>query len=324
MIEATLGAEGLERLHNGALVHQMPAAVFSIAGPGALPCLQGLLTNDLLKPANGSLVYGALLTPKGLIILDCWVIKQADRLLFIADLDARTTASDLFRKLLPPRLARVTDLTEEWRVYRLFGGGATVPEAEVDGVVVAHRATATPFAALIAGPADPVAHALKLLAISGARTSTNEEWEAARILAGWARRGAEIDEKTLVQEVRFDENDGVSYDKGCYTGQETVARLHFRGHTNRDLRGLAWADAPVVQSEAPVILSEAPVILSEAKDRSVDTKILLGEKEVGSVRSSLSLPTRRLALALIRREVETGQVVIAGGSPATVVALPFA
>ncbi len=287
----------------------MPAAVFSIAGPGALPCLQGLLTNDLLKPANGSLVYGALLTPKGLIILDCWVIKQADRLLFITDLDARTTASDLFRKLLPPRLARVTDLTGDWQVYRLFGGGAAVPRVEVDGVVVARRATATPFAALIAGPADPVAHALKALALEGARTATDDEWEAARIFAGWARRGAEIDEKTLVQEVRFDENDGVSYEKGCYTGQETVARLHFRGHTNRDLRGLAWADAPV--------------ILSEAKDRSVDTKILLGEKEVGSVRSTLSLPTGRLALALIRREVETGQVVTAGGMPATVVALPF-
>lgn len=309
MIEARLGADGLERVRTGALVHHMPAAVFSIAGPGALPCLQGLLTNDLLKPANGSLVYGALLTPKGLIILDCWVIKQADRLLFITDLDARTTASDLFRKLLPPRLARVTDLTGDWQVYRLFGGGAAVPRVEVDGVVVARRATATPFAALIAGPADPVAHALKALALEGARTATDDEWEAARIFAGWARRGAEIDEKTLVQEVRFDENDGVSYEKGCYTGQETVARLHFRGHTNRDLRGLAWADAPV--------------ILSEAKDRSVDTKILLGEKEVGSVRSTLSLPTGRLALALIRREVETGQVVTAGGMPATVVALPF-
>jgi folate-binding protein YgfZ len=109
----------------------------------------------------------------------------------------------------------------------------------------------------------------------------------------------EIDEKTLVQEVRFDENDGVSYEKGCYTGQETVARLHFRGHTNRDLRGLLWD----------------PDILSEARDRPADSKVLLGEKEVGSVRSTLSLPTGRIGLALVRREVETGQVVTAGGCP---------
>ncbi len=81
MVEATLNAESLERLKTGTLVHRMPAAVFSITGPGALQCLQGLLTNDLNKPEEGSLVYGALLTPKGLIILDCWVIKLADRFL---------------------------------------------------------------------------------------------------------------------------------------------------------------------------------------------------------------------------------------------------
>jgi len=301
MVEVALTAEGLERLRTGALVHRMPAAVFDISGQGALQCLQGLLTSDLMKPPDGSLVYGALLTPKGLIILDCWVVKQADRFIFITDLDARTTAAELFRKQLPPRLARVTDLTDDWQVYRLFGGGAVVPQVDVDGIVVARRTAAAPFTALVTGTADAVAHALKLLAVTGARTATSEEWEAARILAGWARRGAEIDEKTLVQEVRFDENGGVSYEKGCYTGQETVARLHFRGHTNRDLRGLTWSGTEPL----------------------TDAKITVGEKEVGSVRSILSLPTGRIALALIRREVETGQVVTAGGSPATVVALPF-
>ena len=220
-----------------------------------------------------------------------------DRFLFIADLDARTTAADLFRKLLPPRLAKVTDLTDEWQVYRVFGGGAAAPPIDVDGIVVAQAPLASPFTALVAGTADAIAHALKVLAIAGARTATDDEWEAARILAGWARRGAEIDEKTLVQEVRFDENGGVSYEKGCYTGQETVARLHFRGHTNRDLRGLTWSGTEPL----------------------TDAKIMVGEKEVGSVRSILTLPTGRFALALIRREVETGQVVTAGGLPATVV-----
>jgi folate-binding protein YgfZ len=301
MVEATLDAEALERLRNGALVHQMPAAVFSIAGPGALQCLQGLLTNDVVKPADGLLVYGALLTPRGLIILDCWVIKLADRFLLITDLDARTTAAELFKKQLPPRLAQVTDLTDEWHVYRLFGAGAVVPRIDLDGVAVAESPLGRPFTALVAGTTDPVAHALKLLAIAGARTATDDELEAARILAGWARRGAEIDEKTLVQEVRFDETAGVSYEKGCYTGQETVARLHFRGHTNRDLRGLTWSAAEPLTGGT----------------------IMVGEKEVGSVRSILSLPAGRIGLALIRREVETGQVVTAGGVPATVVALPF-
>ena len=307
VVEVTLDSESLVRVKTSALVHRMPAAVFSIAGSGALQCLQGLITNDLNKAEDGSLVYGALLTPKGLIILDCWVIRQhTTRFLFICDLDARATAADLFKKQLPPRLARVTDLTGEWQVYRVLGGGSAVPQADIDGVIVA-AARVAPFTALVAGTADPVAHVLKLLAITGSRTATDDEWQAARILAGWPQRGAEIDEKTLVQEVRFDENNGVSYEKGCYTGQETVARLHFRGHTNRDLRGLVWTGSPVIQSEA--------------NDRPSDMKIFLAEKEVGSVRSILTLPTGRFALALIRREVETGQVVTAGGLPATVIGL---
>ncbi len=305
MVEASLNAASLLRVRTGALLHRMPAAIFSIAGPGALQCLQGLLTNDLMKAADGSAVYGALLTPKGLIILDCWVIKLGDRFLFLADLDARAVAADLFRKQLPPRLAKVTDLSDEWQAHRLFGGGATplTPSAPPP-VAVATPAAGGPFAALIVGPADAVADVVSPLAAAGALNASDDEWEGSRILAGWPRRGAEIDEKTLVQEVRFDENHGVSYEKGCYTGQETVARLHFRGHTNRDLRGL--------------------VMPGEARDPLASSRIVLAEKEVGSVRSLLTLPTQSLALALIRREVATGQVVMAGDTPATVVDLPFA
>lgn len=308
MVEATLDAESVERLKSGTLVHRMPAAVFSITGPGALQCLQGLLTSDLIKPGNGSLVYGALLTPKGLIILDCWVIKLADRFLFITDLDARATAAELFKKQLPPRLAKVTDLTDEWEVWRVLGPATPLPPAVIarlrssrSNLDAAERDPELPFTYLVTGTADDVAHTLKGLALDGARTATDDEWQAARILAGWPQRGAEIDEKTLVQEVRFDENGGVSYEKGCYTGQETVARLHFRGHTNRDLRGLAWSGT----------------------DPLNDARVLVGEKEVGSVWSILTLPTGRFALALIRREVETGQGVTAGGLPATVIALPL-
>ena len=59
MVEVSLTAEGLARVRSVPLVHRMPAAVFSITGPGALQCMQGLITNDLLTPAEGSLVYGA-------------------------------------------------------------------------------------------------------------------------------------------------------------------------------------------------------------------------------------------------------------------------
>ena len=120
--------------------------------------------------------------------------------------------------------------------------------------------------------------------------------------AGWPALGAEIDGRTLPQEVRYDEIGGVSYTKGCYVGQETVARLHFRGHANRHLRGLLW------RTTAPL----------------ADERILTGEREVGTVRSTLALDDRRIGLGLLRREIDPGAGVVAGGQRATVLALPFA
>ena len=90
------------------------------------------------------------------------------------------------------------------------------------------------------------------LVAAGARPGDEGDHHAARILAGWPALGAEIDERTLPQEVRYDEIGGVSYTKGCYTGQETVARLHFRGHPNRELRGLWWRSDEPERSTAAV------------------------------------------------------------------------
>src|SRR3989449_4137855 len=96
---------------------------------------------------------------------------------------------------------------------------------------------------LTAPPPEAAALAVRLVA-AGAVEADPVALELARILAGWPRLGAEVDEKTIPQEVRYDEIGGVSYTKGCYTGQETVARLHFRGHTNRQLRGLLFDVEP--------------------------------------------------------------------------------
>ena len=152
---------------------------------------------------------------------------------------------------------------------------------------------AAPFAALLVRPGRrrwrPPSGGC---CIAGALRGEAGDLHAARILAGWPALGVEIDEKTLPQEVRYDEIGGVSYTKGCYTGQETVARIHFRGHTNRELRGLAWRE---------------PGAPDGRRGRSPR------EKEVGTVRSTLTVDGRTLGLALVRREVEPGAEVMAGG-----------
>jgi tRNA-modifying protein YgfZ len=317
--DLTLHRERLEQIRHGAVLVITEPAAFKVQGPGALTCLQGLLTNDLVKPGDNSLVYGALLTPKGAVVVDYWVLRLPDSFTLVAPRSGHAASLDLFRRQLPPRLARVTDLTGQasvaWligaRAFQvLAGSGVSVPEAsarvssvggEVSPIALALAPETAPFVALAVG-AGPAVEALAARLISaGAVAGDEKDLHAARILCGWPALGAEIDARTLPQEVRYDQIGGVSYTKGCYTGQETVARLHFRGHTNRELRGLHW------RRPEPLLT------------RSIHK----GEREVGSVRSTLSLEDRAIGLGLIRREVGIGEELVAGGQPATVVALPF-
>src|SRR5207249_5984059 len=89
---------------------------------------------------------------------------------------------------------------------------------------------------------------------AGALGTNAAALELARVLAGWPGLSSEVDEKTIPQEVRFDEIGGVSYTKGCYTGQETVSRLHFRGHANRQVRGIEFDTEPSTFGEAPPLV----------------------------------------------------------------------
>src|SRR5260370_1129980 len=109
------------------------------------------------------------------------------------------------------------------------------------------RARAAGGAPVALQPAVPAAQGERLrgrLGAAGAVLSDGAALELMRILAGWPRLGAEVDDKAIPQEVRYDEIGGLSYTKGCYTGQETVARLHFRRHPHRQLRGPLFDPQP--------------------------------------------------------------------------------
>ncbi len=318
MIRVTLDHfERLHQLRGGAVVAAAPSAVFRVTGPGALSCLQGLWTNDLVEPGDRSLTYGALLTPKGMIIAPGWSLRAGDSILLTFPAAAREVVAQILKRSLPPRLATAEDLTDSTAVLHLLGDQAIerwpvvplgrLPEEDrvgegetTEGPFQVGTPSAGPFRAILVGARDTLAAVGTLLRTAGMAVGGDEVREAARIFEGWPAAGAEIDERTLPQEVRFDEHGGVSYTKGCYTGQETVARLHFRGHTNRVLRGLRWIGP---ESEGDQVLS--------------------GEKPVGRVSSVLTLPDRVLGLAVLRREVDPGKRVTIGGAPAMVIELPF-
>ena len=325
-------------LHTGAVASRADVGVIALTGPGAVTCFQGLLTNDIELPGDGAFVYGALLTPKGMIVADGWAARLGATVSYTVPAVVRESALNILTRSVPPRLACMVDRTEDVVVYRLAGPSALAAAAAAglevssapsppsppsptagrvilrpDGLETARATEGAPFVLQVTAPAAAGDLLAARLAAAGAVAASPATLELARILAGWPRLGAEIDEKTIPQEVRLDEIGGVSYTKGCYTGQETVARLHFRGHVNRQVRGLLFDPEPPA----------AP-----AEGWSVVTHI---DRDVGRVTSLAFVPDvgvagagRWIGLALVRREVPPGAVVRAAGRDARVVDLPFA
>ena len=137
---------------------------------------------------------------------------------------------------------------------------------------------------------------------AGAVEVSEEAAECLRIERGRPRYGIDLDDSVIPQEAGLNER-AVSFTKGCYVGQETVARLFYRGKPNRELRGL-----------------------SSAEPLPVGTELKLAERVVGTVTSSALSPRHgAIALAIVRREAPVGTVVRAGDEhEAVVVQLPFA
>ena len=149
----------------------------------------------------------------------------------------------------------------------------------------------------------PAAEADGVRAALGVEPVSEAAAEVVRVESGRPRYGLDLDLDTIPQEAGLNER-AVSFTKGCYVGQETVARLHYRGKPNRHLRGLA---------------------LTQPAERG-DEVVLPDGKQVGTIGSSCTSPALGpIALALIRREAAPGDEVLVGaaGAPARVLDPPF-
>ncbi|HXB63927.1 MAG TPA: folate-binding protein [Solirubrobacteraceae bacterium] len=141
---------------------------------------------------------------------------------------------------------------------------------------------------------------------AGAAPASEVAAEIVRVERGRPRYGVDIDDTTIPQEAGLNEH-AVSFTKGCYVGQETVARLHYRGKPNRHLRGLRFAP-----------LGEAAIHPEPGEE------LRLGERVVGRLGSVVESPRLgTIGLALVRREASPGDTLSAGATTAEVVELPF-
>jgi folate-binding protein YgfZ len=254
-----------------------------------------------------------------MILTDLWALRDGAAVTLVVPSDGKGALDAVLARSLPPRLARASDRTGV-AVLRLTGPqaldvatgtGLALPEPGRSSTsllagasfVVARPRVPAPFELELHVATENAPTLTESLVSAGAVQADPLALELARVLAGWPRLGAEIDEKSLPQEVRYDELDGVSYTKGCYTGQETVARIHFRGHVHRVLSGVIWQEIPE--------FSQATIVQNG--------------REIGSLTSAawLSPLEHYIGLAKVRRDVDRSRAVLAGGVPARLVDLPF-
>jgi folate-binding protein YgfZ len=296
------------------IVDRSERGKLALTGPEAKTFLHGQVTNDIEGLEPGSGCYAAFLTHKGKMLGDMRVLDAGDELQLDCE---RVALQDLFNMIRRYKLGRDVELhkrTLERGLLSLIGpdarriaGAAELPEAEH-----AHRAAQVGGAAVrliatdlgvdvLCDAADTEAVAAALIA-DGAVPGTEADAEIRRVESGRPRYGVELDDTVIPQEAGLNER-AVSFEKGCYVGQETVARLHFRGKPNRHLRGLR---------------------LSEPAEPGAPLR--LGEREVGKLGSVVESPVHGpIGLALVRREAAPGDTVQVGenGVRGEVVELPF-
>jgi folate-binding protein YgfZ len=283
-------------------------------GDDAAEYLQGQLTNDIeaLEPDTGC--YSALLDRKGHMQADMRLLRLSTGDLWLdAEAEAVPAVERHLRMYSIGRQVEIEDVSGEWSILSVIGPAAaelagTAPLSpehaqryyEREGVEI--LAVATDLGLDLIVRAAESQQLQEVLARSGGAEVTEAAAEILRVESGRPRFGREMTTATIPQEAGIAER-AVSFTKGCYIGQETVARLHYRGKPNRHLRGL--------RLEAPVSDGDA---------------IALGDREVGKIGTAVLSPALGpIALAVIRREAEPGSRVAVGESAidAEVAELPF-
>jgi folate-binding protein YgfZ len=297
------------------LVDRSERGKLALTGAQAKEFLNGQVTNDIaaLEPGHGC--YAAFLTHKGKMQGDLRVLDLGDELWLDTERPALQALFDTIRRFKIGFQVELHKRTLERALLSLVGPGARavagaeeLPVAEHSSMRARRGDADVVLVATVDGidvicPAEDADAVRGWLVARGAVPVSEAAAEVLRVEAGRPRFGVDIDDTTIPQEAGLNDR-AVSFTKGCYVGQETVARLFYKGKPNRHLRGLRLS-GPAATGDA----------------------LRLGEREVGRVGTVVDAPgLGPVALALVRREAEPGAELTVGeaGAAATVVELPFA
>jgi tRNA-modifying protein YgfZ len=286
----------------------------ALTGTDAKPFLNGQVTNDVeaLEPGQGC--YAAFLTHKGRMLGDLRVLDFGDELWLDTERAALQELFNMLRRFSVGYDVRLDKRTLERALLSLVGprardvaDAATLGPHEHDNATgeiadVPVHLVATDVGVDVICDSRRREEVTAGLVGRGAVPVSEEAVECLRVERGRPRWGLDLDETTIPQEAGLNQR-AVSFSKGCYVGQETVARLFYKGKPNRHLRGLRLSGPAQPGAE-----------------------LRLGDRAVGRLASVAASPRHgTIALALVRREAQPGERLTVGGAvTAEVVDLPFA
>ncbi len=265
--------------------------------------LNATLTNSVPKDAARG-AYALLLNPKGRVQADLRVLKSGESVLVDTEPEGADAAREILGRYAPFSRVKLEDLSNEWSVLGLYGPRAEelldgldlnehqTTEVEIGGETLLAAGVASPVPGYdLLGPLEARARARKALLKRGAVPAGPDAYETARVRAGIPRFGADLTPENFPGEAGVLDR-AVDFGKGCYPGQETVARMRYRGHPNKTLYGISFRG----ETLAP------------------GTPILQGDKTVGKITSVAPLPVdgKSLALCYLSRSTDFQAPLVAG------------
>lgn len=264
--------DGYRALRSGAAAVDIGRGLIAVRGRDRVRLLHSIASNDVKKLAPGSGCYAFLLNPQGRIQADFNLFCFADRFLIDTEAELREKLPALVRKYIIADQVELEDLSASMTAIGVEGpaaaallaaAGAPVPDADYSHVdwngaaIAAATATGQPGFRIFLPPGRKEETLRQL----GAPLATAEDVRVVRIENGRPRYGEDIFDTSLPQEAQ--QLHGVSFNKGCYLGQEIVERIRARGHVNRLLVRVeidtAEAPAPGTKLQAGAGADQAEV-----------------------------------------------------------------
>ena len=257
-------------------------ALLHIEGPDALTFLQGQVTCDTRELAVNKALPGLYCTVQGRVVCDFLLCTPAtDHLLLRMRRDILTTSATLFAKYIVFSKATLDAERDDWQVSACWGPESAAALEKIFGALPQQRYASCSGDGFVLVQMDAAGqqfecylgpHAAKLESrLRECSQAANESaWQAEQIAGGIARLEAETTGEYVPQLLNYDLTGHISFTKGCYTGQEVVARLHYRGKPKRRLY-LANIDADQIPPDCLVQAGDS--LYSEENPRAIGNVI---------------------------------------------------